>query len=113
KILSENRLGFTSVSNAGEDMVIDQSPLPGVEVDANTKIHLTIQAPENNNQVEEEKVLVPNALDKTIQEANKLLKSKGLNIDIEGTGISVKQNPKPGEYINKGAYVNVEFKPIE
>lgn len=113
KILSENRLGFTSVSNAGEDMVIDQSPLPGVEVDANTKIHLTIQAPENNNQVDEEKVLVPNALDKTIQEANKLLKSKGLNIDIEGTGISVKQNPKPGEYINKGAYVNVEFKPIE
>lgn len=113
KILSSSKLGFTSVSNAGTDIIINQSPLPGIEVDANTKIHLTMQSSGNDNQENEETVLVPNVLDKTIQESNKLLKDKGLNIEIEGTGISMKQNPQPGEYINKGAYVNVEFKPIE
>ena len=44
-------------------------------------------------------------LDKTIQEANKILKEKGLNIEINGSGISIDQQPQPGEYINKGAFV--------
>lgn len=114
QILSSNKLGYSSTSTNGKDIIIDQSPLPGVEVDANTKIHLKVKSSkENGAQESEEKVMVPNVLDQSIQEAHKSLKEKGLNIEISGSGIAVKQVPQPGKYINKGAYVSVEFKPVE
>lgn len=113
EILATNKLGYTSTSIDGSDIIINQSPLPGIEVEENTKIHLTVQGELEGDQDQEGKVLVPNVLDKTIQEANKILKEKGLNIEINGSGISIDQQPQPGEYINKGAFVRVEFKPIE
>ncbi|RBP45551.1 penicillin-binding transpeptidase domain-containing protein [Garciella nitratireducens] len=114
EILASNKLGYSSTSKNGTDIIIDQSPLPGVEVNINTKVHLFVKSSEKENaQKSEEKVMVPNVLDKSIQEAHKILKEKELNIEISGSGIAVNQDPKPGEYINKGAYVSVKFKTIE
>lgn len=110
EILATNKLGLESTSVEGTDIIIDQIPLPGVEVDINTKIQLITQEdPEND----EGKVIVPNVLDKSIQEAHRILKEKELNIEISGSGISVEQEPEPGKLINKGTYVKVIFKSIE
>ncbi len=114
EILATNKLGFTSTSLDGDDIIIDQTPLPGVEVDVNTKIQLTVQGSQDNDHGNNgEKIIVPNILDKSIQEAHKTLKERGLSIEISGSGISVEQDPQPGEYLSKGAYVSVKFKSIE
>lgn len=111
-ILSSEKLSIKSNSIDMYDIIIDQSPLPGVEVDINTKIELRTKQT-NNSEESKGKVLVPNVLDKTIQEAHKVIKENKLNIEIVGNGISIKQKPSPGEYVNKGTQITVEFKPIE
>ena len=114
EILATHKLGYTSTSTDGNDIILDQIPLPGVEVDLNTKIQLKVQGFNESNKVNNtEKVLVPNILDYSIQEAHKILKKSGLNIEILGNGIAVEQDPQAGDYINKGAYVKVKFKSIE
>ena len=114
EILATNKLSFTSTSTEGTDIIIDQMPLPGVEVDVSTKIQLIVQDYQNNGEDNNgEKVLVPNILDRSIQEAHKILRDRDLNIEILGNGISVEQAPLPGEYLNKGDYVTVKFRAIE
>lgn len=114
EILATHKLGLTSTSSNGSDIIIDQIPLPGLEVDVSTKVELIVQDSQKNNKDKDtEKILVPNVLDYSIQEAHKILKEKELNIEISGSGIAVEQEPKAGEYIKKDAYIKVKFRSIE
>ena len=114
EILATNKLSLETSSVEGTDIIIDQIPLPGVEVDINTKIHLITQnGQENGEENKEGKVIVPNILDISIQEAHRILREKELNIEISGSGISTEQDPQPGKYINKGSRVKVKFKSIQ
>ncbi|MCR1898015.1 penicillin-binding transpeptidase domain-containing protein [Irregularibacter muris] len=113
QILSTKKLSFITDGIKGEDIIIDQSPLPGVEVDVNTKIQLKIKHAQGNSTEDSKKIMVPNVIDKSIQQAHEILKENDLNIQIVGSGISVKQNPSPGEYVEKGSHITVEFKPVE
>src|SRR5699024_8070592 len=109
RVLAENKLGLVSSDTDGANIITDQSPLPGVEVDINTKIQLTTQDSENNSHESDNNIMVPNILGKTIQEAHRIINEVGLNIEIIGNGISVNQDPRPGEFVKPGGYIQVEF----
>jgi stage V sporulation protein D (sporulation-specific penicillin-binding protein) len=64
-------------------------------------------------------VTVPDVLGKTAAECNQILINSDLNIRIIGNNISypdtvaVKQNPKPGEVVDRATVVSVEFQSVQ
>ena len=55
------------------------------------------------------KVRVPDVTGRSVMEANKLLRSYGLQMQIEGGGVAVSQQPAAGEEVFPTAVVTVTF----
>lgn len=98
--------GFTVKSNYSgnktESIVKEQVPKSGVSLIEDSQIFLY-----DNNQVEKNIVSVPSLKDMTIEQAINSLKSKNLNINIEGSGKVISQSPTNGTEIEEGSIVNV------
>ncbi|HHV96439.1 MAG TPA: PASTA domain-containing protein [Clostridiaceae bacterium] len=90
--------------NNKDIVVVDQMPKPGAVIPKDSVVILYTYKPES-----EETVKVPNLLNKTVYEATKALNSIGLNINVIGDGIVVKQYIDPGTEVVKGTVIDVEF----
>ena len=57
----------------------------------------------------EELVCVPKVLGESLAQAASLLRQRGLEMQIEGSGFAVRQEPAAGEYAARGSIVKVSF----
>ena len=116
-ILDEAGLNYLS-DNSGT-IVKDQMPKPGAMVKVNTTVLLyaegqssqddTEENQEQDQSVEEGKVIVPDVINSSIREANNKLVSEGLKLKIEGSGLAVEQDPPAGSAVDPGTEVTVKF----
>jgi stage V sporulation protein D (sporulation-specific penicillin-binding protein) len=58
---------------------------------------------------DEATVVMPNVLNKTISEVTEALENVGLNVRVNGMGVSFKQAFAPGETVKKGEVVEIDF----
>lgn len=103
KILMQNGL---SVRIEGKGYVVtEQVPMPGAEVKKNTVVLLKL----SDSRTNKDPVTVPDLTGRTIKEATDIIHAIGLNIEIEGSGYAVKQNPPAEAEVGLGTTVKVEF----
>ena len=57
----------------------------------------------------EELVCVPDVEGLSIARAASLLRQRGLDMTIEGTGFAIRQEPAAGQYVEQGGVVQVVF----
>ena len=107
-ILRELGLKPVIEGNPDEEVLIyDQTPKPDINIQRNSIVILYTYETQN-----EIMVAVPDVLNKTVNEARQALNSAGLNINVNGVGVSVEASFKQGDLVPKGEIVNVEFKHI-
>ncbi len=104
------RLGFKVICNSPLDpnstLVVDQMPKYGVSLNANSVV--CIYASNEDTRI---KTQVPNIKDMTKEEALNSLKSKNLNIQVDGTtGVVVSQEPTYESEVEEGTIVHVVIK---
>ena len=99
--------GLSCVMDGFGSKVIGQLPAGGARISEGSLVMLyvdkTVSLEDNN------KVKVPNVTGMSVLEANKLLRSYGLQMQIEGGGIAVSQEPAPDEEVFPTTVVRVEF----
>jgi len=110
KKLKEFGLGYKVEGDAGNQdaVVVEQTPKPDASIPQKSVIILYTYKPE-----EEVKVKVPDVLNRTVQEATKILSDAGLNIKVSGDGRAVKQTFAPGTEVPKGKVIEVEFRHLD
>jgi len=104
KILQQN--GLTAKVEGEGYVVSEQVPVAGVEVNKGSKVILKV----TNSRTDKDPVNVPDLTGKTVKEATEILNVIGLNIEIEGSGFAVEQNPPPDVEVGLGTTVKVSFK---
>lgn len=105
-LLSTRGLEYMVEGNGNnKDIVVaDQMPKPGATIPKGSVVVLYTYKPDN-----EETVKVPNLMNKTVYEATQALNNLGLNINVIGDGVAVRQRVEPGTEIKKGTVIDVEF----
>lgn len=87
-----------------ESVVLDQFPLPNIEVRRDSIIDLYL------NEKRKETIVMPHLIGKSKEDVIKILDELNLNYELKGNGIAQVQNPLFGEEINKDTIIEVEFK---
>ncbi len=100
-------VGFDAVLDGAGSRVKGQLPAPGADMNAGALVMLYVEGV----QIEGEDVTVPDVTGMPVTEANRLLKSYGLQLAIEGSGLAVSQTPAAGEQVNPTTRVTVRFEP--
>ena len=103
-------LGFKVICNSSLDpnttLVIDQVPKYGMRLQEGAVVCLYTSNEDIRN-----KTVVPNVKDMTAEQAINSLKSKNLNIQIDGTtGTVVSQEPTYETEVEEGTVVNIVIK---
>ena len=99
--------GLDCVFDGEGGQVIAQLPLPGAKMNEGSIMMLYV---DNLTDMRHNgKVDVPDVKGLSVLEANRLLRSYGLNMQIEGGGIAVSQQPEAGEQVFPTATVAVKF----
>ena len=99
--------GFRVLDDGAGAVVTAQMPSAGAKLVAGGQMMLytyTEDLPEP-----EEVVCVPDVLGQSLAQAGTLLRQRGLEMQIEGSGLAVRQEPSAGEYIARGTVVKVRF----
>ncbi len=99
--------GFDSVLDGAGQRVVNQLPAPGADMNAGALVMLYVDGAEPANGT----VTVPDVTGMPVTEANRLLKSYGLELAIEGSGLAASQTPAAGEQVNPTTRVTVRFEP--
>lgn len=104
KILSDIGLRYTTeyLQITERTKVLDQFPLPGIEVQENSIIDLYLKQ-------NEEVIKAPYLVGMTRDEAIKVLEDMNLNYELSGEGKVIRQDPLPGEKITDDTKIMVEF----
>ena len=101
--------GLAHVLSGGGARVTGQSPAPGAQMAEGSLVMLyvegTLEASEND------RVSVPDVTGLSVIEANRLLRSCGLTMRLEGSGIAVSQSPQADERVTPTTCVTVVFQP--
>jgi len=105
KVLSE--AGLDSVLDGAGGRVIRQLPAGGAQMNAGALVMLYVAGPTEADGA----VLVPDVTGMPVTEVNRLLKSYGLALQIEGSGLAVSQSPAAGTTVNPTTQVAVRFEP--
>lgn len=92
-----------------ESVVIDQFPLPGVEVNKGSIIDLYLNMKRNEKEVN----LMPDLMGKKKDEVIKTLEGLKLKYNINGNGIVTKQFPNPGTELEENIIIEVELSDIK
>ena len=90
--------------SSGDIVVKEQTPKPGVIISKQSKVIVYTYSPENKKMVK-----VPDLTNKTVEEAIRTLNGVGLNIKINGIGSAISQNVEPGEEVQQGEVIAVDF----
>lgn len=99
--------GFRVLDDGAGDTVTAQMPSGGGKLIEGGQVMLytyTDDLPET-----EELVCVPDVAGLSIARAASLLRQRGLDMTIEGTGFAVRQEPAAGQYVEQGGVVKVAF----
>jgi len=99
--------GLDSVLDGAGGQVVRQLPVAGVTMNAGALVMLYVAGPA----AEDDSVTVPDVTGMPVTEANRLLKSYGLELQIEGSGLAVDQSPTAGAAVNPTTRVAVRFEP--
>ncbi len=86
-----------------ESIVLDQFPLPGIEVEKGSIVDLYLD--ENNKKT----IIVPDLMNKDKDEVIDILNNLNSNYELNGTGRVKTQSPMPGEKISIDEKILVEF----
>ena len=99
--------GFRVLDDGAGDIVTVQMPSGGGKLIEGGQVMLytyTDDLPET-----EDLVCVPDVAGLSIARAASLLRQRGLDMTIEGTGFAVRQEPAAGQYVEQGGVVKVAF----
>ena len=104
-----------ALSDAGLDSVLDgmggrvirQLPAAGAQMNAGALVMLYVAGPTAIDGA----VAVPDVTGMPVTEANRLLKSYGLELEVEGSGLAVSQSPAAGTTVNPTTRIAVRFEP--
>ena len=107
--LHEAGLDYLAESTGTE--VTKQMPLPKAEVLVDTTVLLYTGNGSGSAEGEGEQVAVPDVTKKSVREVNNILTSAGLRLQIEGSGISVRQDPPADTMVAPDTVVTVSFEP--
>jgi stage V sporulation protein D (sporulation-specific penicillin-binding protein) len=99
--------GLDSVLDGAGGKVIRQLPVAGAQMSAGALVMLYVAGPAANG----ESVQVPDVVGMPVTEANRLIKSYGLEMEIDGCGLAVSQSPVAGTTVNPTTHVAVRFQP--
>ncbi len=99
--------GLDSVLDGAGGGVIRQLPVAGARMNAGALVMLYVAGPA----AEDGQVAVPDVTGMPVTEANRLLRSYGLELQIEGSGLAVSQTPAAGTAVNPTTRVAVKFEP--
>lgn len=97
-------LGITAIisGNDTSSLVTDQVPKPGTSLIQGATVNIYSTGNEARTSV-----TVPNLKDMGLSQAKSALKSKNLNININGSGTVVSQDPMAGTTVEEGTVINV------
>lgn len=111
KILTD--LGFKynteGTEITGESIVIDQFPLPGVDVSSGSIIDLYLNSMRDDSNIK----IMPDLMGKKKEEIIDILDSINLEYNINGNGIVTKQSPKSGTELEENTTIEVELSDIK
>ena len=94
------------VSNSNEQNIISQTPVAGTKLEKGSKVYIKTDEKQKENLVS-----VPNVKNKTLLEAKTMLKSAGLNVQVEGRiGKVFIQDHLPDTKLEKGSVVKITLK---
>ena len=99
--------GFRVLDDGAGDIVTAQMPSGGGKLIEGGQVMLytyTDDLPQT-----EELVCVPDVEGLSIARAASLLRQRGLDMTIEGTGFAIRQEPAAGQYVEQGGVVRVVF----
>lgn len=105
KVIAEQ--GFSVLDDGAGDTVTAQMPSGGGKLIEGGQVMLytyTDDLPQT-----EELVCVPDVEGLSIARAASLLRQRGLDMTIEGTGFAIRQEPAAGQYVEQGGVVQVVF----
>ncbi|MBC8588502.1 penicillin-binding transpeptidase domain-containing protein [Paratissierella segnis] len=88
---------------SADSIIVDQFPLPGVEVIKGSIIDLYLN---KRTQIER---LMPDLIGKTNEGVVSILDDLGIQYELKGNGKAIRQEPEPGVQINEDVKIFVEF----
>lgn len=100
--------GLDCVLDGSGEKIVGQMPVSGTQISKGSLVMLYVD--KNVNLGDNSKVEVPDLAGMTVVEANRLLRWYGLEMQIEGSGLAVSQEPAAGEEVFPTAVVTVRFK---
>ena len=100
--------GLDSVLDGAGSRVIGQLPASGASMNAGALVMLYVDASPADGDAQ---VSVPDVAGMPVMEANRLLRSYGLELQVEGSGLAVEQSPGAGEKVNPTTRITVRFEP--
>jgi cell division protein FtsI/penicillin-binding protein 2 len=94
------------------DFVLEQHPEPGERITGNTSLNVKLGTMEPDS-IPDGYALIPNLRDMNMRQATTLLLSRGLEIEMIGSGTIYTQFPRAGDFMRKGRTVTVRGKARE
>lgn len=91
-------------NSSGDIVVKEQTPKPGAVISKQSTVIVYTYKPETKKMVK-----VPDLTNKTVEEATRTLRDMGLNIKINGIGSAISQSVEPGEEVQEGEIIAVDF----
>lgn len=108
QILLKNHQLSASYTGSG-DYILKQNPAPGEKVAGNTSIQVTLGTIEPDS-IPDGFAQIPNLRNMNMRQATSLLMSRGLQVEIIGSGTIYTQFPREGDLMRKGRTVTVRGK---
>lgn len=105
KVIAEQ--GFSVLDDGAGDTVTAQMPSGGGKLIEGGQVMLYTYT--DDPLQTEELVCVPDVEGLSIARAASLLRQRGLDMTIEGTGFAIRQEPAAGQYVEQGGVVQVVF----
>ena len=99
--------GFRVLTAGGGQQVTAQMPSPGARLVEGGQVMLYTDPQEALTA--EQLVCVPDTQGLSIAQAGALLRQRGLEMEISGTGLATRQEPAQGEFVPQGTVIRVTF----
>ncbi|MBR6571889.1 MAG: PASTA domain-containing protein, partial [Clostridia bacterium] len=99
--------GFRVLDDGAGEAVTAQMPSAGAKLVEGGQVMLYTYT--GDPVTAQELVCVPDIIGESIAQAATLLRQRGLDMEITGTGLAVLQKPAQGEFVPQGTLIQVQF----